>query len=269
MIFLSQFVNQHMLVVFFIYGLAFFWFGTTILLRQDKRSTLRLRSSLLLLAGFGLLHGMGEWSDMFLALGRTYWTPFIFQFIKICGFYLALASFVFLVAFGVKSLASDYAKFKWLDRAALIASSLFAILVSLHGIRTGLSDQWFLTSGVLTRYFLAFPGSLLAAAGFLRQSQSQEIKSIDSPLAGRNLRGLAIVFFVYALLAGVVVPKAPFPPALFINYVSFEDVFGLPVQVFRAACSIFAALFISGFSNALSVVIYGDMEKQIKERTLD
>jgi hypothetical protein len=69
---LSKFADQHMLVVFFIYGLAFFMFGTAILLKQDKRSTVRLRSLLLLLAVFGLVHGMSEWSDMFLTLGETY-----------------------------------------------------------------------------------------------------------------------------------------------------------------------------------------------------
>jgi len=72
MISLSKLAHDHMLVVFFVYGLAFFLLGTAILLKQDKRSTLKLRSLLLLLAGFGLLHGASEWSDMFLALGETY-----------------------------------------------------------------------------------------------------------------------------------------------------------------------------------------------------
>ena len=61
-----------MLVVFFVYGLAFFFLGAAILLKQDKRSAVRLRSLLLLLAGFGLLHGASEWSDMFLALEASY-----------------------------------------------------------------------------------------------------------------------------------------------------------------------------------------------------
>ncbi len=269
MISLSKLANEHMLVVFFIYGLAFFFLGTAILLKQDKRSTLRLRSLLLLLAGFGLLHGVSEWSDMFLTLGETYWTPFLFRTIKIIGFYLGLGSFVFLLAFGVRSVALDNARFKWLERASLIASLLFAVVVSLHGIRTGLSNQWYVTSGVLMRYLLAFPGSLLAAAGLFRQSQSPEIKDINSSAVLRNMRGVAVVFAVYALLAGVIVPKAPFPPATFINYTSFENMFGLPVQIFRAACSVLAALFITGILNAFSAVAYEELEKQVQERTSD
>jgi signal transduction histidine kinase/DNA-binding response OmpR family regulator len=269
MISLAKFAGQHMLVVFFVYGLAFFFLGAAILLKQDKRSTLRLRSLLLLLAGFGLLHGASEWSDMFLALEASYWTPFIFRIIRIIGFYLGLGSFVFLLAFGVRSVALDKSRFKWLERASLIASLLFAVLVSLYGIRTGLSDQWYVTSGVLMRYLLAFPGSLLVAAGFFRQSQSREIKKINSSAVLRNMRGMAVVFFVYALLAGVIVPKAPFPPATFINYTSFENMFGLPVQIFRAAFSVLAAWFIMGILNAFSAISYGELEKRVQERTSD
>ncbi len=264
-----KFASQHMLVVFFIYGLSFFLLGTAILLKQDKRSTLRLRSLLLLLAGFGLLHGASEWSDMFLALGETYWTPFLFGIIRAIGFYLGLSSFVFLLAFGVRSVALDKSRFKWLGRASLMASLLFAVVVSLYGIRTGLSNQWYVTSGVLTRYLLAFPGSLLVAAGFFRQSQSREVQEIHSSALLRNMRGMAAVFAVYALLAGVIVPQAPFPPATFINYTSFENMFGLPVQIFRAACSVLAAWFISGILNAFSALSYGELEKQVQERTAD
>ncbi len=269
MISLSKLAHDHMLVVFFVYGLAFFLLGTAILLKQDKRSSLKLRSLLLLLAGFGLLHGASEWSDMFLALGETYWTPFLFRIIKTIGFYLGLGSFVFLLAFGLRSVALDRSRFNWLERASVIVSLLFAAVVTVHGIRSGLSDQWYVTSGVLMRYLLAFPGSLIAAAGLFRQSQSREIKEINSSAIHSNIRGLAAVFVVYALLAGVIVPQAPFPPAAFINYSSFENVFGLPVQIFRAACSLLAALFVSGLLNAFSAITYGDLEKQVQERTSD
>jgi signal transduction histidine kinase/DNA-binding response OmpR family regulator len=266
---LSKFASQHMLVVFFIYGLAFFFLGAAILLTADKRSALRLRSLLWLLAGFGLLHGMNEWSDMLLTLGEAYWTPILFRIIKIIGFYLGLSSFVFLLAFGVRCVELDKRKFKWLERASLFASLLFVVVVSLYGIRTGLSNQWYVTSGVLARYLLVFPGSLLAAAGLFGQSQSREIKAINSSAVVRDLRGAAAVFVIYALLAGIIVPQAPFPPATFINYTSFESMFGFPVQIFRAACSVLAAWFIMGILNALSAEYYGDLEKQVRERTLD
>ncbi len=265
----AKFANEHMLVVFFFYGLSFFLLGAAILLKEDKRSTFRLRSLFLLLAGFGLFHGAAEWSDMFLALGETYWTPFLFRIIKIIGFYLGLSSFIFLLAFGVRAVARDKSRFQWLERASLIVSILFAVVVSVHGIRTGLNNQWYLTSSVITRYLLAFPGSLLAAAGLFRQSQSREIKETNSSALIRNIRGMAVVFVVYAFLAGVIVPQAPFPPATFLNYGSFENMFALPVQVFRAACSLMAALFTWGILNAFSTMAYSALEKQVQERTSD
>src|SRR5260370_9534556 len=196
MISLSKLAHDHMLVVFFVYGLAFFLRGEGVLLKQDKRSTLKLRSLLLLLAGFGLLHGASEWSDMFLALGETYWTPFLFRIIKTIGFYLGLGSFVFLLAFGLRSVALDKSRFRWLERPSLIVSLLFTVVVSVQGIRTGLSNQWYLTSGVLTRYLLAFPGSLIAPSGLFRTSSSREIKEINSSAILRNIRGLAGFFFL-------------------------------------------------------------------------
>jgi signal transduction histidine kinase/CheY-like chemotaxis protein len=258
-----------MLVVFFIYGLAFFLFGAAILLKEDQHSGLRLRSLLSLLAGFGLLHGISEWSDMFLTLGETYWTPILFRLIKLMGFYLGLGSFIFLLMFGVRAISLDKSGPKWAGRALLIVSLLFTAVVSLYGVRTGLSKEWYVTSGVLTRYLLAFPGSLLAAAGLFRQSQSREIQEINSSTLIRNIRGMAAVFVAYAFLAGVIVPKAPFAPAAFINYTSFENMTGLPVQIFRAACGVLAALFIRGILNAFSAAAYGELEKQVQERTAD
>ena len=130
-----------MLVVFFVYGLAFVLFGMAILLKNDKRNRLRLRRELWLLGAFGLLHGLSEWSDMFLSLGQAYWAPFLFSIIKLAGFYLGLTSFIFLLAFGVRAVAVDETRFKWLERGSLIASLLFGFLVSLYGTWSALSTD--------------------------------------------------------------------------------------------------------------------------------
>jgi signal transduction histidine kinase/DNA-binding response OmpR family regulator len=265
---LSTLAAQHMLVVFFIYGLAFFLFGSAILLKTDRRSRLRLRSFLWLLAVFGLLHGLSEWSDMFLALGETYWTPQIFSLIRILGFYLGLASFVFLLAFGVKSVVLGKSR-HWLMRTLTIAALLFAALVTFYAIRTGFSAEWLTTSGVLTRYFLAFPASLVVAIGLLRRRRSHEIMELNSPAVLRNISGLAIVFLAYAFLAGVIVPEAPFPPASFLNYTSFQNIFSFPIQIFRATCAVFAAFFINGILNVFSIAAYGELDRQVRERTAD
>ena len=265
----SRLLAQHMLVVFFVYGLAFVLFGTAILLKEDKRNKLQLRRLLWLLGAFGLLHGLSEWSDMFLSLGQAYWAPFLFGIIKLAGFYLGLTSFIFLLAFGVRAIAVDDTQFKWLERGSLIASLLFGLLVSLYGARSNLSTGWYLTSGILTRYLLAFPSSLFAAAGFYRQSHSREVRLVYPYAVLRNMRWMSAIFIAYALLAGIVVPKASFPPALFVNYDSFQNMFGFPVQIFRAACSLAAAWFTLAILNAFSAASYGELDKKVQERTFD
>jgi signal transduction histidine kinase len=62
----------------------------------------------------------------------------------------------------------------------------------------------------------------------------------------RSLMGMAGVFALYAFFAGLVVPSAPFFPASVLNYATFEDAVRIPVQLFRAACALLAAHFITG-----------------------
>jgi signal transduction histidine kinase/CheY-like chemotaxis protein len=244
-------------------------FGTAILLKDDKRNRLRLRRVLWLLGVFGLLHGLSEWSDMFLALGEAYWSPFLFGIIKLAGFYLGLSSFIFLLAFGVRAVAVDHTRFKWLERGSLIASLLFGVLVGVYGIGYHASAGWYLNGGILTRYLLAFPSSLLAAAAFYRQSHAREVRSIYPHAVLRNMRCVSAIFIAYALLAGIVVPKASFPPASSINYNSFQNMIGFPVQIFRAACSLSAVWFILAILNAFSAASYGELDRQVEERTSD
>jgi len=90
-----------MLVVFFSYGLAFFLLGIAILLQPKRGSAFKIGNSLWLLAGFGLLHGLNEWMDMFLTLGDTYWTALGTEVIKVASFYFMVASFICLLHFGL------------------------------------------------------------------------------------------------------------------------------------------------------------------------
>jgi len=92
-------ISNHLLPVFFVYGLAFFSLGLAASIQHAEDSTFRLRDCLWSLAAFGFLHGMSEWADMFKALGDAYWTHLGSRIITITGFYLALASFIFLLDF--------------------------------------------------------------------------------------------------------------------------------------------------------------------------
>ena len=60
--------GPRLVLVFFVYGLAFFAMGLAIALEARRTTELRLAQSLKYLAAFGLLHGFVEWIDMWLLL---------------------------------------------------------------------------------------------------------------------------------------------------------------------------------------------------------
>jgi signal transduction histidine kinase len=250
---MGRLISDHMLLVFFIYGLAFFLLGIAILLQPRWGSAFKIGKSLWLLAGFGLLHGPGEWMDMFLTLGDAYWTPLGTQVIKIAGFYLGAASFICLLQFGLRIILQNRSRYEFLARTALIASLLFLVAVTLNGVSTGFSDRWFLLSQILMRYLLGFPGATLASIGFLRQRRLSDIQGLNSNQVDRSLMAMAAVFAIYAVLAGLLVPMAPFFPASVLNYATFEDTVGIPVQLFRTACALLAAYFAASLLNIFNL----------------
>ncbi|MEA2541179.1 MAG: two-component system, sensor histidine kinase and response regulator [Acidobacteriaceae bacterium] len=243
---MGRLISDHMLVVFFIYGLAFFLMGVAILLQPRLGSVFKIENSLWLLAGFGLLHGLGEWMDMFLTLGDTYWTPLGTEVIKIASFYFGAASFVCLLQFSLRIIFQNRSKNEFPERTAWIASLFFLVGVTSYGVSTGFSGQWLLLSQILMRYLIGLPGAILAAIGFWQQRKSSDIQGLSSYRADRSLMGMAAVFALYAFFAGLVVPSAPFFPASVCNYATFNDAAGIPVQLFRAACALLAAHFVTG-----------------------
>src|ERR1700730_15429101 len=280
---MGRLISDHMLVVFFIYGLAFFLLGIAILLQPRRGSAFNIGNSLWLLAGFGLLHGLGEWMDMFLTLGDTYWTPLGTEVIKIASFYFGAASFVCLLQFSLRINVQNLSKSEFLERTALIASLLFRVSVTSYGISTGFSSQWLLLSQILMRYLLGVPGAILTAIGFWRQRKFSDIQGLSSYQVDRSLMGMAAVFVLYAFFAGLVVPSAPFFPASVLNYATFKDAVGIPVQLFRTACALLMAHFITGILNMFNLESQNRLEKtnaelseaneqletKVRERTLE
>ena len=258
---MGRLISDHMLLVFFIYGLAFFLLGMAILLQPRWGSAFNIGNSLWLLAGFGILHGLGEWMDMFLTLGDTYWTPLGTGLIKIASFYLAAASYAYLLQFSLRIISRKRAKDEFLKRAALLASLLFLVAVTSYGISTGFSGQWLVLSQILMRYLLGFPGAILTALGFWQQRKLSDIEGLSSRHIYRSLMAMVAVFAAYAFFAGLVVPSAPFFPASVLNYATFQEAVGFPVQLFRTACALLAAYFITGILNIFNLESQSRLEK--------
>ena len=116
---ISQFIQSHMVLVFFVYGLSFFLLGTAVLFQTRKGSGFKIGQHLWLLAGFGLLHGLNEWLDMFLLLGGTYWNPSGLKVIEVIRFFVGQISYVFLLQFGMRLLVHGKKKYAWAPKASL------------------------------------------------------------------------------------------------------------------------------------------------------
>src|SRR5450755_3769673 len=142
-------INNHLLPVFFVYGLAFFSLGLAASLQYTEDSRFELRECLPALAAFGFLHGMSEWADMFSALGESYWTHLGSRILSIGGLYLGLASFAFLLDFGVGVTIPRIRdnNFRIVSR---IGSLAFVVLVTWYGFSTHGSGAWLLNSNVVT-----------------------------------------------------------------------------------------------------------------------
>ena len=79
--------------LYFFYGLAFFFLGTAIAVKNMKGSELKLAGCLWLLAGFGFIHGSHEWFELYLLLQGRYISMTEILYIKFVTVFSVILSF--------------------------------------------------------------------------------------------------------------------------------------------------------------------------------
>jgi len=217
-----------MIFVWFIYGLAFFALGLVIVVYPKKPSMFKLANHIWLIAGFGLLHGINEWLDMFIAIEE----PMPPSILKVLRLITLSGSFLFLLRFGTKVIVETTKKFRLLEMLPVVFFAAWIVVLLL-------SSQRLLIGDISARYLLCVPGTMLTSlALFLQIPQFKETKLKN---VVRNLQLTAITFLSYGVLAGLIVKKASFFGANFLNYDMFLNTFGAPVQIFRAVCAVVMA----------------------------
>src|SRR5512136_494693 len=93
-------------LIYSVYGLAFYSMGLALLLEGRRGSDLRLRQALRPLAAFAFLHGLHEWIEAYDRLDLLPWQntyPIIWDSIRLG---ILAFSFLSLAAFGAQLLAS-------------------------------------------------------------------------------------------------------------------------------------------------------------------
>ena len=192
-----------MIVVYFVYGLAFFSLGLAALLETRHASELPLGHQLRWLAAFGLIHALDVWCNMF---ATALPTGAVHEVLTGARLILLPVSAWLLVRFGVGLMNDAGPLPEWLS----LLPVMFIVpigLVAAYGLVVAVTEPPFeLAADVWSRYLLYFPGNVLAAFGLLRQWKMLAAKTY-SP-ARQLLLGASLAFVFNAVVAGLIVPAA-------------------------------------------------------------
>ena len=252
-----------MVLVFFVYGLAFFSMGFAIALESRQSSGLRLANSLPFLATFGILHALTEWSDMLLLLESADPSFFSLEAVRLVRTLLLGLSTLALVQFGCSLLisraegsgpsteqrengsrSSILTPQPWLRFAPIVLGLAWVAtlaLLAIGGYPVG-SRQWLTHADIWARFLLYLPGSLLAGAGLAYEAR--RLEKADFHQIARDARLAAATFLLNAVVAGLVVPPGQQLFASILNYDNFQALFGIPVQLIRALSAAAIAFFV-------------------------
>jgi signal transduction histidine kinase len=245
-------VPEHQtILVFFVYGLSFFVLGLAVLIYPKKNSIFSLATHVDLIAWFGLTHGLNEWLDMFILICEQQDTYYL-QLIRAI---MLPGSFLFLVLFGVRSIAESRPKYSLLKLLPAILMFIWAAVVIVNKSRFTVGD-------IYARYLICLPGTILTSCALslhLSQVKKTRLRAVIA-----NMRFMVVVFFVYGLLSGAIVPKAWFAPASFLNYDLVLETLGFPVQILRAAC---ATLLVYAMLRVLSI-FHWETQSHLREGEL-
>jgi len=104
---------------------------------------------------------------------------------------------------------------------------------------------------VWTRYVLGIPAALLASAGLIAQQRT--FRQAGMAQFGRDSLWAAVAFAWYGAVGQLFTLSSPLPPSNVINAVLFQQLFGIPIQLFRAFTAAVASFFVIRFLRSFEV----------------
>ncbi len=259
-IFPMEHFQGHLDVVFFVYGLSFAVMGVAILAQLRKESKYPLAGILWLLAAFGITHGINEFLDMWAIIKGE------IPALELIRLFCLIISFIFLFEFGIRLLRIAAMKHPLVHRkfTVLLDWCLFSavgLLIFIHSLK---SVAFMATSGVLVRFFLGFPGGVLAGLGLLFYYKVEK-EDLEALKVKRYFISSGVSFLVYGVLSGLIVAKVNLFPSNYLNEDLFLSVVRIPVQVFRAACALVIALSIGKILRIFHVEVVDKLEADITQ----
>jgi signal transduction histidine kinase len=237
-----------LVVIYFFYGLAFFSMGLLVAIEGGHSTDARLRMALRPLAVFGLVHALHEWIEMLMLMGhfdaKTRSLISLFTFILLASSFLSLAAFGSYLVSGIES------PWRISVMIPIALAAIWIIGLVLLRVRYGQTDLADMAMA-WTRYSIAIPASLLAAAGLVIQQRTFRRAGLLG--FGRDSLWAAVAFGWYGLVGQLFTAPSLLTPSNFLNTELFIDLFGVPIQLLRAVTAAFASVFIIRFLRAFQV----------------
>ncbi len=175
------------------------------------------------------------------------WLPLVAFF----SLTLLAFSFFSLAAFGSYLVLGSESTWRV---SLIIPLALEAIWVfGLLSFKGNIIHRWNLPiiADVWTRYSIAIPAGLLAAAGLDRSTA--RLSPGGACQFGRDSLWASIAFGWYSLVGQFFTQPSLLPPSTFLNSELFMSLFGFPIQLLRAVTAIFASVFVIRFLRAFQV----------------
>ncbi len=222
----------------FFYGQVFFIMGISVLFQTRQYSRLNLARSLPWLAGFGILHGLYEWGDIFIPIQVAAHGMVFESVLDSIHLFVQALSFGSLFQFGIELMRPYSTNWRWIR---FLPGIVFLVwLIGPFGAGfifiTKLED-WHTFANTISRYMLCVPACIFSSIGMVRQVRIQ-IRQMNLPQINKMLFTSACALAFYGIVEGASVPKEPFFPASIINSDSFTALIILPPFVFRAVAGL-------------------------------
>jgi signal transduction histidine kinase len=241
-----EFLTQNFILIYFLYGLAFFSMGLAVLLEASQQSELRLARALGPLALFGLMHGVHEWGEMFqriIALTSDYHPAPDQEALRLVWL---VTSFNALAVFGLMLTAPESSapgqRRMLLFGLPFGLTVLWALGIPLLRPQAANVDAWLVAVDVWGRYTLGIPAALLACWGLVRQQHWFREHGLES--FGRDSLWAAVAFGWYGVIGQAFTPPSYIFPSTVLNSTLFLQLFGIPVELFRGGMAALAAFFV-------------------------
>lgn len=191
------------LVVYLIYGTSFMLMFSIMTIWRKRVAHIEFMKGFSHLAAFGLLQGLGEYSEIarFLAI-QPIW---LFDYIKII---LVSSSFAALLSFGLTMVTIEKEEYRWIRVVPYVGLVIWLLIY----IRSDSAD--------LTMYGLGFVGAVVSSYSFLHISG--KMKDVIGENAEEILFATGVCFGLYAIFGGLIA----------------DNVIGIPIIVYRTVIAV-------------------------------